>query len=214
FKKITPQSLRMSSQHKLKENDEIIYSGEVNGGAELLFFTDKFQVYKTRCADFDETKASVMGDYIPAKLGFDDGESIRFMAVTEDYSETLVMFFRNGKCAKVPLSSYETKTRRKKLSGAYSDLSELVGIFLIRDDADFVLKSTAGKALTFNTALVLPKAARDTQGVQVMRLTKAELAGAYPADKSGVKDVEALRIKSIPSAGTATDEDIDQITLM
>ena len=136
------------------------------------------------------------------------------MAVTEDYSETLVMFFRNGKCAKVPLSSYETKTRRRKLSGAYSDLSELVGIFLIRGDADFVLKSTAGKALTFNTALVLPKAARDTQGVQVMRLTKAELAGAYPAEQSGVKDIEALRIKSIPSAGTATDEDIDQITLI
>ena len=214
FKKITPQSLRMSNQHKLKENDEIIWSGEVNGGAELLFFTDRHQVYKTRCTDFDETKASVMGDYIPAKLGFDDGESIIFMAVTEDYSETLVTFYRNGKCAKVPLSSYETKTKRRKLSGAYSDLSELVGMFLIKQDSDFVLRSTAGKALAFNTALVLPKAARDTQGVQVMRLTKAELAGAYPAEQSGVKDIESLRIKSIPSAGTATDEDITQLTLM
>ena len=214
FKKITPQSLRMSNQHKLKENDEIIWSGEVNGGAELLFFTDMHQVYKTRCTDFDETKASVMGDYIPAKLGFDDGESIIFMAVTEDYSETLVTFYRNGKCAKVPLSSYETKTKRRKLSGAYSDLSELVGMFLIKQDSDFVLRSTAGKALAFNTALVLPKAARDTQGVQVMRLTKAELAGAYPAEQSGVKDIESLRIKSIPSAGTATDEDITQLTLM
>ncbi len=214
FKKITPQSLRMSNQHKLKENDEVILAREVSGNAELLFFTDKHQVYKTRCTDFDETKASAMGDYIPAKLGFDDGESIRFLAVTEDYSETLVMFFRNGKCAKVPLSSYETKTRRKKLSGAYSDLSELVGMFLIKGEADFVLSSTAGKALVFNTALVLPKAARDTQGVQVMRLTKAELSGAYPVENSGVKDIEALRIKTIPSAGTATDEDIDQLTLM
>lgn len=214
FKKITPQSLRMSSQHKLKENDEIVYSGEVNGGAELLFFTDKHQVYKSRCTDFDETKASVMGDYVPAKLGFDEGESIVFMAVTEDYSETLVIFFKNGKCAKVPLSSFETKTKRRKLGNAYSDLSELVEMFVVKGEADFVLKSSAGKALVFNTALVLPKAARDTQGVQVMRLTRAELAGAYLAENSGVKDIEALRIKTIPSAGTATDEDIDQIRMI
>ena len=214
FKKITPQSLRMSNQHKLKENDEIVWSGEVNGGAELLFFTDKHQVYKSRCTDFDETKASVMGDYVPAKLGFDDGESIVFMAVTEDYSETLVTFFKNGKCAKVPLSSYETKTKRKKLGNAYSDLSELMAMFVIKGEADFVLKSSAGKALTFNTALVLPKTTRDTQGVQVMRLTKAELAGAYIAENSGVKDIEALRIKTIPSAGTATDQDIDQMRLI
>lgn len=214
FKKITPQSLRMSNQHKLKENDEIVYSGEVNGGAELLFFTDKYQVYKSRCTDFDETKASAMGDYVPAKLGFDDGESIKFMAVTEDYSEMLVIFFRNGKCAKVPLSSFETKTKRKKLGNAYSDLSELVAMFVIKGEADFVLKSSAGKALTFNTALVLPKTTRDTQGVQVMRLTRAELAGAYLAENSGVKDIEALRIKTIPSAGTATDQDIDQIRLI
>ncbi len=214
FKKITPQSLRMSSQHKLKENDEIAYSGEVSGGAELLFFTDRYQVYKSRCTDFEETKASVMGDYVPAKLGFDDGESIKFMAVTEDYSETLVIFFKNGKCAKIPLSSYETKTKRRKLGSAYSELSEAVAMFVIKGEADFVLKSSAGKALVFNTALVLPKAARDTQGVQVMRLTKAELAGAYPAENSGVKDIEALRIKNIPSAGTATDQDIDQIRLI
>ena len=214
FKKITPQSLRMSSQHKLKENDEIVYSGEVSGGAELLFFTDRYQVYKSRCTDFEETKASVMGDYVPAKLGFDDGESIKFMAVTEDYSETLVIFFKNGKCAKIPLSSYETKTKRRRLGSAYSELSEAVAMFVIKGEADFVLKSSAGKALVFNTALVLPKAARDTQGVQVMRLTKAELAGAYPAENSGVKDIEALRIKNIPSAGTATDQDIDQIRLI
>ncbi len=214
FKKITPQSLRMSSQHKLKENDEIVYSGEVSGGAELLFFTDRYQVYKSRCTDFEETKASVMGDYVPAKLGFDDGESIKFMAVTEDYSETLVIFFKNGKCAKIPLSSYETKTKRRKLGSAYSELSEAVAMFVVKGEADFVLKSSAGKALVFNTALVLPKAARDTQGVQVMRLTKAELAGAYPAENSGVKDIEALRIKNIPSAGTATDQDIDQIRLI
>ena len=211
FKKITPKSLRMASEQKLKENDEVVYSAEVSGNSELLFFTNKFTCYKSRCAEFAETKASVMGEYIPAKLGMEDGETPIFMAATENYSETLVIFFRNGKCAKIPLSSYETKTRRKKLTAAYSDLSELVAMFVISADADFILKSTAGKVLLFNTALVLPKAARDTQGVQVMRLTKAELAGAYPAEGAALKDPESYRIKSVPAAGVATDSDIDQL---
>ena len=214
FKKITPQSLRMSSEQKLKENDEVVYSGEVSSNSELLFFTNKHQVYKSRCADFGETKASVMGEYLPAKLGMDEGEMPVFMAVTESYKETLVAFFKNGKCAKVPLSSYETKTKRKKLSGAYSDLSELVGMFVISDDTDFILKSSAGKVIMFNTALVLPKAARDTQGVQVMRLTKAELAGAYLAESAELKDAESYRVKTIPSAGVVSDADIDQIKLI
>ena len=214
FKKITPKSLRMSSEQKLKENDEVVYSGEVSSNSELLFFTNKHQVYKSRCADFGETKASVMGEYLPAKLGMDEGEMPVFMAVTESYKETLVAFFKNGKCAKVPLSSYETKTKRKKLSGAYSDLSELVGMFVISDDTDFILKSSAGKVIMFNTALVLPKAARDTQGVQVMRLTKAELAGAYLAESAELKDAESYRVKTIPSAGVVSDADIDQIKLI
>ncbi len=214
FKKITPKSLRMSSEQKLKENDEVVYSGEVSSNSELLFFTNKHQVYKSRCADFGETKASVMGEYLPAKLGMDEGEMPVFMAVTESYKETLVAFFKNGKCAKVPLSSYETKTKRKKLSGAYSDLSELVGMFVISYDTDFILKSSAGKVIMFNTALVLPKAARDTQGVQVMRLTKAELAGAYLAESAELKDAESYRVKTIPSAGVVSDADIDQIKLI
>lgn len=201
FKQITPKSLRMSAEQKLKENDEIIFSAEVSSNSELLFFTNKFQCYKSRCADFHETKASVMGDYIPAKLGMDEGEAPVYMAVTEDYSETLVIFFKNGKCAKVPLSSYETKTKRKKLSNAFSDLSEAVAMFVIKGEADFVLKSTAGKAILFNTALVLAKTTRDTQGVQVMRLTKAELAGAYRADSIELDDPERYRIKTIPQAG-------------
>ena len=214
FKKITPQSLRMSKEQKLKENDEIIYSAEVSSNAELLFFTDKHQCYKSRCLEFDETKASVMGDYLPKKLGLEDDEKIVFMAVTENYSEMLVMFFRNGKCAKVPLSSFETKTKRKKLANAYSDLSELVGMFVISGEQDFVLKSTAGKVLVFNTALVLSKSTRDTQGVQVMRLTKAELASAHLVSESSLKDPEKYRIKSVPSAGVLTDEDVDQLTLL
>ncbi len=213
FKKITPQSLRMSKEQKLKDGDEIIYQREVSSNSELLFFTDKFQCYKSRCADFEETKASVMGDYVPAKLGLDEGESITFMALTESYKETLVIFFKNGKCAKIPLSSFETKTKRKKLQNAYSDLSEVIGMFVIDGDADFVLRSTAGKVLVFNTALVLPKATRDTQGVQVMRLTKADLAGAYLVENSSLKDPESFRIKSIPSAGTASSQDITQMSL-
>lgn len=213
FKKITPQSLRMSNQQKLKEGDEVVFSREVSSSSELLFFTDKFQCYKSRCADFDETKASVMGDYVPARLGMDEGESITFMAVTESYKEQLVIFFKNGKCAKIPLSSFETKTKRKKLQNAYSALSEVVGMFVTDGDGDFVLKSSAGKVLVFNTALVLPKAARDTQGVQVMRLTKAELTGAYPLELSDLKNPEDFRIKTIPSAGAASAKDISQLSL-
>ncbi len=210
FKKIPPKSLKMSAEQKLKENDEIVYAGEVSSGSELLFFTNKHEVYKSRCSDFAETKASVMGDYIPAKLGMEDGESPVFMAVTEKYEETLVIFFKNGKCAKIPLSSYETKTKRKKLSGAYSDISDVVGMFVIKEDEDFILRSTAGKIMLFNTALVLPKAARDTQGVQVMRLTKAELSGAYPAKNTEIKDPESFRVKTVPASGYISDIDIDQ----
>ncbi len=213
FKKITPQSLRMSNQQKLKEGDEVVFSREVSSGSELLFFTDKFQCYKSRCADFDETKASVMGDYVPARLGMDEGETPVFMAVTEKYSEMLVIFFKNGKCAKIPLSSFETKTKRKKLQNAYSALSEVVGMFVVDGETDFVLKSSAGKVLVFNTALVLPKAARDTQGVQVMRLTKAELTGAYPLELSDLKNPEDFRIKTVPSAGAASAKDISQMSL-
>lgn len=211
FKQITPKSLRMSGEQKLKENDEIIFTKEVSSNAELLFFTNKFQCYKSRCADFPETKASVMGDYVPAKLQMEDGEFPIFVAATEDYSEMLVIFFKNGKCAKIPLSGYETKTKRKKLQAAYSDLSEVVAMFIIKEDSDFVLKSTAGKVIMFNTALVLAKTTRNTQGVQVMRLTKAELAAAFPKENANVENPEEYRIKTIPQAGILAD--IDQITL-
>lgn len=214
FKQITPKSLRMSNEQKLKEQDEIIFSAEVSNNSELLFFTNKFQCYKSRCADFPEIKASVMGDFVPAKLGMDDGELPVFMAVTEKFTETLVIFFKNGKCAKIPLSSYETKTKRKKLQNAYSELSEMVGMFVINGDEDFILKSTAGKVIMFNTALVLAKSTRDTQGVQVMRLTRAELASVQLAQNVDVEDIERFRIKTVPAAGIVSDDDIDQIKLM
>ena len=209
FKKITPQSLRMSGEQKLKENDEIIETYDGSNRAELLFFTDKFQVYKARACDFEDGKASVMGDYLPVKLELDPDERIIKMIAAEDYSGTLVMFFENGKCAKVPMVSFETKTRRKKLANAYNDGSPLVSMTLIDGDCEFMLSSDAGKVMIFNTVLILPKAARDTQGVQVMRLTRAKLRSAVKYKDGMIKDADSYRTKTVPVAGTLYDEDTD-----
>lgn len=211
FKKITPQSLRMSGEQKLKENDEIIETYDGSNRAELLFFTDKFQVYKARACDFEDGKASVMGDYLPVKLELDPDERIIKMVAAEDYSGTLVMFFENGKCAKVPTASFETKTRRKKLANAYNDGSPLVSMTLIDGDCEFMLSSDAGKVMIFNTVLILPKAARDTQGVQVMRLTRAKLRSAVEYKDGMIKDADSYRTKTVPVAGTLYDEDVDQL---
>lgn len=214
FKKITPQSLRMSGEQKLKENDEIIETYDGSNRAELLFFTDKFQVYKARACDFEDRKASVMGDYLPVKLELDPDERIIKMIAAEDYSGTLVMFFENGKCAKVPMASFETKTRRKKLANAYNDGSPLVSMTLIDGDCEFMLSSDAGKVMIFNTVLILPKAARDTQGVQVMRLTRAKLRSAVKYKDGMIKDADSYRTKTVPVAGTLYDEDTDQLKFM
>ena len=211
FKKITPQSLRMSGEQKLKENDEIIETYDGSNRAELLFFTDKFQVYKARACDFEDGKASVMGDYLPVKLELDPDERIIKMIAADDYSGTLVMFFENGKCAKVPMASFETKTRRKKLANAYNDGSPLVSMTLIDGDCEFMLSSDAGKVMIFNTVLILPKAARDTQGVQVMRLTRAKLRSAVKYKDGMIKDADSYRTKTVPVAGTLYDEDVDQL---
>lgn len=211
FKKITPQSLRMSGEQKLKENDEIIETYDGSNRAELLFFTDKYQVYKARACDFEDGKASVMGDYLPVKLELDTDERIIKMIAAEDYSGTLVMFFENGKCAKVPMASFETKTRRKKLANAYNDGSPLVSMTLIDGDCEFMLSSDAGKVMIFNTVLILPKAARDTQGVQVMRLTRAKLRSAVKYKDGMIKDADSYRTKTVPVAGTLYDEDVDQL---
>ena len=211
FKNITPQSLRMSGEQKLKENDEIIETYDGSNRAELLFFTDKFQVYKARACDFEDGKASVMGDYLPVKLELDPDERIIKMIAAEDYSGTLVMFFENGKCAKVPMASFETKTRRKKLANAYNDGSPLVSMTLIDGDCEFMLSSDAGKVMIFNTVLILPKAARDTQGVQVMRLTRAKLRSAVKYKDGMIKDADSYRTKAVPVAGTLYDEDVDQL---
>lgn len=216
FKKITPQSLRMSGEHKLKEGDEIIFSTESHNNVELMFFSNKCQVYKTRASDFDDTKTSVMGDYIPSKLGFDEGESAIFMAVVEKYTGFMVFFFENGKAAKVPLSSYETKTRRKKLIGAYSDKSPLTACYHIEDDREFLLSSSGGRLLLVHTGAIPSKATRDTQGVAVMTLKKnATVSSVKPFEEGSLSNAHRFRTRNLPAAGAIPkDGDLfEQISL-
>ncbi|MCL1882060.1 MAG: DNA topoisomerase (ATP-hydrolyzing) subunit A [Oscillospiraceae bacterium] len=214
FKKITPQSLRMSGEQKMKEGDSIMaqHSSETtNNRDSLLFFTDKGVAYKSKAGDFEDTKASLMGDYIPSKLEFDDDEKLLEMVHTADFSETLVMFFQNGKCAKVPLTSFVTKTKRKKLANSLNTNSMLVAMFKIslenessegsESPVEFLLKSESGKVIIFPSTLILPKTTRDTQGVQVMRLTKTMLQSAAVYREGMIKNPNKYRTKTIPVAG-------------
>lgn len=216
FKKITPQSLRMSKEHKLKDGDFISQSFEASNKTELIFLSDKAQAYKTKASAFDDTKASLMGDYVPAKLGFDDGENLKTLIITTDYSGYILYFYENGKAAKVPLKSYETKTNRRKLANAYSEKSPLVAAVFIEEDCDILLRSSSGHTLMFNTALLLPKATRDSQGVQLMNLRKkAVLASAVPVIDEERENLEKYRSKSVPAAGKPAKElgDTNQLKL-
>ncbi|MBQ8377814.1 MAG: topoisomerase IV [Oscillospiraceae bacterium] len=217
FKKITPQSLRMSDVQKFKEGDELMLEIEGTNKTELLFFTDKGTVYKAKASQFEPTKASAMGDYIAASLGFEEGENVRTMITTTDYSGYLVFFFENGKAAKVPLNAYETKTNRKKLANAYSNKSKLVNIVYVADNEFVMTRSSNGRAIIFNTAMISPKTTRDTIGVQVMTLkTKGSfLDKAYLVSEETAKELSKFKVKNIPAAGCfAKDvEDPDQITL-
>jgi len=202
FKKITPLSLRMSGDQKLKEGDEIILQLESQNTAQLLFFSDRGQVYKAQAADFDETKASVLGDYIPAKLGMDEGENAVWMAVTADYKGWLLFAFENGKVAKVELASYETKTRRRKLTGAYCTKSPVVAFHQLEADRDYLLTASSGKMLIVGSGAVAAKAARDTQGVQVMTLRKnARVISCLPFDEGSLASSHRYRAHSLPAAG-------------
>ncbi|MEE8706122.1 MAG: DNA topoisomerase (ATP-hydrolyzing) subunit A [Oscillospiraceae bacterium] len=204
FKKITPQSLRMSNDQKLKEGDMVFEHIELTNNSDLLFFTDRCQVYKARTNDFSDTKASVLGDYIPARLQMDEGENAIFMVATKDYHGTLVFFFENGKAAKVELSSYETKTNRKKLVNAYSDKAPLVKMFYLPEDIEILLTSTQGRMLLVHTGAVPVKTTRSTQGVQVMTLrrsAKLQKAEAFVESSGGLKNPQRYR-KTIPAIGS------------
>lgn len=216
FKKITAQSLRMASDQKLKDGDVITTFMEATNKTELLFFTDKCQVYKTRADAFKDAKASELGDFIPVKLSFDEYENLSSMIATTDYSGYLVMIFDNGKAAKVPLSAYETKTNRKKLANAYTSKARLIKMFLVTENTDILVRSTNGRAIVFNTGMILPKSARDTIGVQVMTLkSKAEVDNAYIVTEDMAENVQKYVVKNVPAAGNfAKDlEDPDQLKL-
>lgn len=216
FKSITPQSLRMASEQKFKDGDMLEASYEATRRTELLFFTDKCRVYKSRVSDFADTKASALGDYVPVKLEFEPDENVISMIPTTDYSGYMFLVFENGKTAKVPLSAFETKTNRKKLTKAFSDKSRLVKIFFFADNVNVMLTSTKGRAIVFNTALVLPKATRDTIGVQAMTLKSgAVIDNAYILSDEKLEEMSKYVMKSIPAAGYLAKDitDPDQLTL-
>ena len=213
FKKITPQSLRMSSEHKLKQGDERFLSLESTNNTELLVFTNLHQVYKARLSDFEDSKASVLGDYLPAKLSMEEGETVVSIALTKDYSGYMLFVFRGGRVAKVPLASYQTKTRRKKLMNAYCSKLELCQILALAEDTEIMLTLSNGRVLAFSTAQLAPKQAKDTQGVIVASLKgKVTVAGAEPFDETRYQNADRIRVKSLPSTGV-TPKDAQEMQL-
>ena len=218
FKKITPASLRMNAEQKYKEGDALAQSFETSNAAEVMFFTDRCQVYKSRLSDFDDTKASALGDYLPAKLGMDEGESVVYMALPGDYRGWMIFFFENGKAAKVELSAYRTTSNRRKLTGAYSDKSPLRTALCLREDCELAVYSTEPRVLVFSTALLGSKTTRATQGVAVLTLKKKfTLDYACPAEATGIANLARYRARSLPAVGAllkAEDSDEKQISLM
>ena len=211
LKKITAQSLRMSGEQKFKEGDSLSFSVETNNRAELLVFTDRFQCYKSRLSDFEDGKASLLGDYLPQKLGFEQGEAVVSVVLPGDYKGFVLFFFENGKAAKVPLSAYETKTNRKKLTGAYSDKSPLKTVIAMQTDEQVAVYSTDGRAAIFSTAQLLPKTTRNTQGVTVMSLKKkAQLTHALRLEESGITNPSRYRSRTIPTAGALLKQEDSQ----
>ena len=201
FKKITPQSLRMSGEQKLKEGDEITQQLEAQNTAELLFFSNKSQVYKMKAADFADTKASVLGEYIPARAQMDEGESAAYMAVTYQYDGFMLFFFENGKVAKVEMSAYQTKQNRKKLLNAYSDKSPLTAALYVREDCEVLLTASSGRMLLFHTGLIAPKATKNTQGVQVMNLKKGQRLLRVQLYEEGMLQNPNRYKKNLPALG-------------
>ncbi len=203
FKKITPQSLRMSGEQKLKEGDEITQIIESSNDKDLLFFTDKAQVYKAKVSDFSDGKASVLGEYVAGKLSFDEGENSVYMVQTKDYSGFMVFIFENGRMAKVPLSSYATKTNRKKLISAYCAKHKLHTVYYLSEDTDILLVSTNRRKLLVNTAFIPLKTTRDNAGIAVMTQKKGQRL--FTADiyvKGSLEDEHRYRTKNLPASGT------------
>ncbi len=218
FKKITPQSLRMSGEQKFKEGDALRQSFDTTNAAELLFFTDRQQVYKTRASEFGETKASALGDYLPARLGMDEGENVIYLALAGDYSGFMLFLFENGKAAKVPLSAYATTSNRRRLTGAYSDKAPLTAMLALREDTELALYTSEPRCLLMHTASLTPKATRSTQGVAVMTIKpKYRLERVAPAAETGITNPARYRTRTLPAAGAllkAEDSDEKQLELL
>ena len=217
FKKITPLSLRMGGEQKYKDTDGAFLSFEAQNKDELLVFTDKQQVYKARVHDFEDTKASTLGTYLPTALEMDEGENAIYLLSPGDYSGHIIFFFENGKAARVELSGYATKLNRKKLTGAYSDKSPIVSLLPIYQDMDISVMSTDGRALIFNTALLAPKSTRSTQGVQVISLKRNRtLEKVLPLEKSNIQNISRYKVRTIPAAGALLkpeDRGEEQLTM-
>ncbi len=218
FKKITPLSLRMGGEQKLKEEDYITQSQEGMNNTDLLFFSDRAKVYKTKACEFSDTKASVLGEYIPAKLGMDEGENAIYMVATTDYTGYVFFFFENGKVAKVSLKAYETKTNRKKLTGAYSDKEQLAAIVFVNDeDSEILMRSSSGRMLLLHTGAITSKTTRNTQGVAVFKQRKGHrVISAEPYLESMLQTPNRYRTKTLPSAGfmpTAEETSGEQLEL-
>ena len=208
LKKITAQSLRMSGEQKFKEGDSLAFSCESSNRGEILVFTDKFQCYKSRLSDFVDGKASQLGDYLPQKLGMESGETVVQVILPGDYKGFVLFFYENGKAARVPLSAYETKTNRKKLTGAYCDKSPLMKAMALAADEQVAVYTTDGRCLIFSTAQLLPKTTRNTQGVSVVSLKKkATLLYAVRLAESGIVNQSRYRSKTIPAAGAVLKEE-------
>ena len=208
FKKITAQSLRMSGEQKFKEGDGLFRQIEATNNTELMFFTDRQQVYKVRAADFADGKASLLGDYLPTKLGMDEDEKVIDLVLPGDYSGHVLFFFENGKCARVSLSAYATTSNRRKLTGAYSDKSPLAALLKLTEDKELALISTEPRALLLHTALLAPKTTRATQGVAVMNMKpRYHLDRVCTPEESGITNLARYRVRSIPAAGALLREE-------
>lgn len=218
FKKITPQSLRMSGAHKLKEGDEITQEIEFSNNCDLLFFSDKAQVYKTKASEFSDTKTSVLGDYVAAKLGMDEGENAVYMIATKDYKGIVLFGFENGKVAKVPLEAYATKNNRKKLTAAYSDKSPLAGVLYLLQDEEVLFRSSSGRMLLVHTGALSLKTTRSTQGVAVLKLKKGHrLFGMQQYTEGMFLKPQRYRTRSLPALGALPsneDSSNEQLSLI
>ena len=208
LKKITAQSLRMSGEQKFKEGDTLALSVETSNRAEILVFTNQFQCYKSRLSDFEDGKASQLGDYLPQKLGFAPGEQLTNVVLPGNYKGFMLFFFENGKVAKVPLSAYETKTNRRKLTGAYCDKSPLIAAVAMQEDSQMAVYTTDGRALIFSTAQLAPKTTRNTQGVAVVSLKKkATVSQVAAVEQSGIVNQSRYRTRTLPAAGALLKEE-------